>query len=94
MESTIKTIIQSEIPKECIFDAHTIINYLIQNHNNIYLSTKKNNWTTAFYHSEISKTIATFEESILKRLGESWSININNQYSQNKKSTVFSGNAS
>ncbi|MBW4361226.1 hypothetical protein [Flavobacterium taihuense] len=84
MKNTIQTIIQSVIPNECVFDAHTIINYLIQNHNNIYLSSNKNNWTTEFYHSEISKTIATFEDSILKRLGESWSININKQFSQNK----------
>lgn len=84
MKNTIQTIIQSEIPKECIFDAHTIINYLIQNHNDIYLSSYKNNWTTAFYHSVISKTIATFEDIILKRLGECWSMNINNEFSQNK----------
>lgn len=84
MKNTIQTIIQSEIPKECIFDAHTIINYLIQNHNDIYLSSCNNKWTTAFYHSEISKTIATLEGSILKRLGESWSRNINSHFSQNK----------
>lgn len=84
MKSTIQTIIQSKIPKECIFDAHTIINYLIQNHNDIYLSSYKSNWTTAYYHSEISKIIATFEDSILTRQGESWSRHINNQFSQNK----------
>ena len=84
MKSTIEIIIQSKIPKECIFDAHTIINYLMQNYNDIYLSSYKNGWTTAFYHSEISKTIATFEGNILKRQGESWSRNINYEFSQNK----------
>jgi hypothetical protein len=84
MKSTIQTIIQSVIPKECVFDAHTIINYLIQYHNDIYLSSNNKDWTTAYYHSEISKKIATFEDSLLKRQGESWSKNINHKYSENK----------
>ncbi len=84
MKNTIQTIIQSVIPKECVFDAHTIINYLIQYHNDVYLTSYKNDWTTAFYHSEISKTITTFEDSIIKRQGECWSRNITNKFSQNK----------
>lgn len=83
MKSIIQTIIQRDIPKGSIFDAHTIIEFLIQNHSDIYLSTHQNNWTTEFYHSEISKTIATFEGSIIKRQGESWSRNIHNKFSQN-----------
>ena len=84
MESTIETIILSVIPKECVFDAHTIINYLIKYHDNIYQASYNKNWTVEYYHSEISKKIATFENSIIKRKGESWSKNINNNFSQNK----------
>lgn len=84
MKSTIQTIIQSVIPKECVFDAHTIINYLIQNHKDVYSSSKNKDWTTAYYHSEISKTIATFEDSILKRQGESWSMHVNDKFGPNK----------
>jgi hypothetical protein len=83
METTIGRIIQSEIPKGRIFDAHALINYLIQNHKDLYLSSK-NNWTTAFYHSEISKTIANFEHVCIKRLGESWAMHVNNQFTPNK----------
>lgn len=84
MENTIQAILQSAIPKECIFDAHAIINYLIHHHNDLYESSHKTEWTTAFYHSEISKKIATFEGTIITRQGESWSMHINNKFSQNK----------
>jgi len=83
MKNTIKTIIQTEIPNQFIFDAHSIIEYLIQYHSDIYLSSHENGWTTDFYHSEISKSIASFEGSILKRQGESWSRNIHKKFSPN-----------
>lgn len=84
MNNTIQYIILNEIPKGCIFDSHSIINFLILNHNDEYLSSNINNWTTAYYHSEISKKIATFEKSLINRLGESWSLNVNNDFCQNK----------
>jgi len=83
MKKTIETIIQEQIPKECVFDAHSIIEYLIQNHSDIYLSSYKNGWTTEFYHSIISKEIAHFENTILKRVGQSWSLNIHKNFSTN-----------
>ncbi len=83
MKNIILSIIQNEIPKGYIFDAHSIIEYLIQHHSDIYLESYKNGSTTSVYHSEISKTIATFEGSIIKRQGKSWSLNIHKRFSQN-----------
>jgi len=83
MKDVIQNIIESKVPKGCIFDAHSIIEYLIQNDSNIYLSSYKNGWTTEFYHSEISKTIADFEEMMIKRVGESWSLNIHKKFTKN-----------
>ena len=83
MKNTIQNIIKSEIPKNCVFDAHTIIEYMIQNHSDIYLSSYQNNWKTDYYHSEISKIIAKFEGDIIERQGESWSINIHKKFSPN-----------
>jgi len=83
MKTLIQSVIQQEIRKGCVFDAHSIIEYLIQNHSDVYLSSYRNGWTTAFYHSEISKTIADFEKTIIKRLGESWSLNIHKKFSEN-----------
>lgn len=83
MENTIQTIIQSKIPKGHIFDAHTIIEHLIQYDSDTYLSSYQNNWTTDFYHSKISKLIATFEGEIIERQGTSWSQNIHKNFSPN-----------
>jgi len=83
MREVIQSIIQNEIPKGCVFDAHAIIEYLIQNHSDIYLLSYKNDWTTEFYHSEISKKIASFERTILERVGESWSHNIHKNFTKN-----------
>ena len=76
MKKTIENIIQEQIPKGCVFDAHSIIEYLIQNQSDIYLSSYKNDWNTDLYHSIISKEIAHFEDTIIKRVGQSWSLNI------------------
>ncbi len=83
MRNIIQSIIQREIPKGCVFDAHSIIEFLLQNQSDIYLSSYHNDWTTEFYHSEISKTITTFEGSIIRRIGESWSLNIHKKFSTN-----------
>lgn len=42
MKKAIQTIIQEQITKGCVFDAHTIIEYLIQYQSDIYLSSYKN----------------------------------------------------
>ena len=83
MKNTIHTIIEEQIPKGYIFDAHSIIQYLIQNQSDIYLSSYKKGWTTDYYHSIISKEIAHFEDTILERVGQSWSINIHKKFSPN-----------
>lgn len=83
MKNVISKIIQEHIPKGCIFDAHSIIEYLIQNQSDIYLSSYKNEWTTEYYHSVISKEIAQYEDTLLERVGQSWSLNIHKNFSTN-----------
>ena len=84
MKNTIEAIIQKAIPKDCVFDAHSIINFLIRYHNDLYLASYQQGWTTAYYHSEISKAIGNFESKLIKRIGESWSQNVNGEFCQNK----------
>jgi hypothetical protein len=83
MRVQIQGIIQREIPKRCVFDAHSIIEYLIQNDSDIYLSFHQKDWSTEYYHSEISKKIASFEDELVERVGESWSLNIHKRFSEN-----------
>lgn len=83
MRELIESIIKREIPKGCVFDAHSIIEYLLQKHSDVYLLSHQKDWNTVYYHSEISKTIAVFEKSIIERVGESWSMNIHRKFSTN-----------
>jgi hypothetical protein len=79
----IQSIIRHKIPKKCVFDAHSLIEYLIQHHSDIYLSLHKNSWTTKFYHSEISRTIDDLRGDLIKKIGESWSLNIHKKFTEN-----------
>lgn len=83
MRNAIQSIIQGKISKGCIFDAHSIIEFLIQNQSDIYLSSYQNGWSTEFYHSEISKIIASFDGLIIKRAGKCWSLNIHKKFTTN-----------
>jgi len=83
MRNVIQSIIQDKISEGYIFDAHSIIEYIIQNQSDIYLLSYQNGWTTKFYHSEISKTIASFEGIIIKRVGKCWSLNIHKKFTKN-----------
>lgn len=83
MKATIESIIRNEIRPGCIFDAHTIINYLIQNNSEVYLPEHQNNWRTEYYHSVISKMIDEFSNSLIERLDDSWSRNIHMNYTEN-----------
>ena len=83
MRNIIQSIIQNKITKGCVFDAHSIIEYLIQNQSDIYLSSYQNGWSTKFYHSEISRTIASFDGIIIKRVGKCWSLNIHKKFTIN-----------
>jgi hypothetical protein len=83
MREQIRTIIQEKIPQACIFDAHSIIEYLIQHHSDQYLLSYSNG-TTEYYHSEISKAIDSFDGISIERLPErSWSLNIHKRFTTN-----------
>jgi len=56
MEKTIKEII-AEIPTGVYFDVHTIVEVLLQEHDDVYLKSVGNYTTAAHYHSRISTII-------------------------------------
>jgi len=84
MSNMIESIIRREIQGGCVFDAHAIIEYIIQHDRDLYVQTNVRQWTTEFYHSDISKKIARFEDSLIESLGNSWSLNIRKRFSNNK----------
>lgn len=88
LEATIQAIIQN-IPQGDIFDAHSIIDFLIQNNSDVYLDSYRQGMTTKVYHSQISKIINSFanpndNNRLLDRLGGNiWSRNIHQHFTNN-----------
>jgi len=82
MKEIIKSIIKN-IPSGMIFDAHTIIEYLLQNNSDAYLDGYKGKTSTELYHASIGQTIADIaEEEQIERMGDSWSLNIHKTFSK------------
>jgi hypothetical protein len=84
-ERMIKEVIESiigRIPSGMIFDAHTVIEYLLQNDSDAYLQNF-NGKTTELYHAYIGQVIADIEkEGLVERMGDSWSLNIHKTFSK------------
>ena len=81
MKGTIKKIIEG-IQSGFIFDAHTVIQILLQKYSNVYTANSKFA-TTEKYHSEISKMIDEFvSDGLIERVGKSWSNNIRDKFSK------------
>lgn len=73
------------MPKGCIFDAHTVIQLLIEKNTEEYLQAYNQQATVESFHSCLSKEIDAFTQSangeLITRVGEAWSKNIRNNYS-------------
>lgn len=81
MKKTIKRII-GEIQSGLLFDAHAVIQFLLQEDSDVYNANSKFA-TTEKYHSEISKIIDEFvNDGLIERVGESWSKNIRDNFSK------------
>jgi len=82
MKEIIKSIIGS-IPSGMIFDAHTIIEYLLQKNSDAYLEGYNGKTSTELYHAFIGQVIADIvEEGTIERVGDSWSLNIHKTFSK------------
>ena len=81
MKEIIKSII-GKIPSGMIFDTHTIIECLLQENSDAYLNNY-NDTNTELYHSYISQVISDIEkEKLVERIGDSWSLNIRDNFSK------------
>lgn len=83
LESVIREIIEKEIPQRAIFDAHAVIDFLIQNQSDIYLNSHSQGGSTQVYHSRISKIIASCTD-LVEQIGDGWSRNIHQNFFNNK----------
>ena len=75
----------AKVPKGCIFDAHSVINYLLKQHSDDYLGFHLNDEPTNSFHSRVSRVINSFvEDNVIERLdAKSYSLNIRGNLSEN-----------
>ncbi|MDR3049990.1 MAG: hypothetical protein LBV16_09215 [Elusimicrobiota bacterium] len=81
MKEAVKNVLK-EIPSGCLFDTHTVINYLLKNNSDAYLSAHKNQ-NTDLYHGYISRVIQVIDELAgIEKVGDSWSKNIHDNFTK------------
>ena len=75
----------STVPKGCIFDAHSVISYLLKNHTDDYLEFHNDAEPTNSFHSRVSRVINSFvEDDVIERIDvKSYSLNIRGNFSEN-----------
>ena len=75
----------AKVPKDCIFDAHSVINYLLKQHSDDYLGFHLNDEPTNSFHSRVSRVINSFvEDNVIERIdAKSYSLNIRGNFSEN-----------
>ena len=80
LEKAIREIIGG-IPAGAHFDVHTVVEKLLQEHDETYLMSVGNYTSAAQYHSKIS-TIIAHEVDLVEKVGDSYSKNIHDKFSE------------
>jgi len=80
LEKAVREII-SGVPSDAFFDVHTVVEKLLQEHDDVYLMNIGHYTSAAQYHSKISAIIAQ-ETDIAERAGDSFSKNIHDKFSE------------
>ena len=75
----------TKVPKGCIFDAHSVINYLLKKHSDDYLGFHLSDEPTNSFHSRVSRVINSFvDDKVIERIDvKSYSLNIRGNFSEN-----------
>jgi len=80
LEKAIREMIFS-IPLGMYFDVHTVVEKLLQEHDDVYLTNVGHYTSAAQYHSKISSLIA-HDTDIVEKAGNSYSKNIHDKFSE------------
>jgi len=80
LEKAVREII-SCVPSDAFFDVHTVVEKLLQEHDDVYLMNIGHYTSAAQYHSKISSIIAQ-ETDIAEKVGDSFSKNIHDKFSE------------
>ena len=80
LEKAIRDII-SGIPADAFFDVHTVIQKLLQEHDEVYIVNIGKYTSAAQYHAKISAIIGT-DTDLVEAMGKSYSKNIHDKFSE------------
>ena len=80
LQKSIRDIIHG-IPMDASFDVHTIVEKLLQEHDEVYLTNIGHYSSVAQYHSKISSVIAA-NTDLVDQIGNSYSKNIHDKFSE------------
>jgi len=80
LEKTVRQIIGG-VPAGVYFDVHTIVEKLLQEHDDVYMANIGNYTSASQYHSKISSVIAQATD-IAEKAGNSYSKNIHDKFSE------------
>ena len=69
------------MPSGAYFDVHTVIQKLLQEHDDVYLMKVGHYTSAAQYHSKISAIIGQ-DSDIVEKVGNSYSKNIHDKFSE------------
>ena len=80
LQNIIREIIYN-MPADTYFDVHTVVEILLQQHDDVYLTNVGNYTSAAHYHSKISFLIG-HDTDIVEKAGNSYSKNIHDKFSE------------
>jgi len=80
LENAVRSIITG-IPADTFFDVHTVIQKLLQEHDDVYLMNIGHYTSASHYHSKIS-TVITHNSDIAELAGNSYSKNIHDKFNE------------
>lgn len=74
-----------KVPRDCIFDAHAVISYLLHKHSDNYIGFHLEGEPTNSFHSRVSRTINSFvDNNAIERIdAKSYSLNLRGNFSEN-----------
>jgi len=80
LEKAVRDII-IEVPVDAYFDVHTVVEKLLQEHDEVYITNIGQYTSAPQYHSKIS-TVIGMNKDIAELAGKSYSKNIHDKYNE------------
>ena len=85
LETCVRNIVRDEVPFNHLFDSHMVIQRMLQQYPDEYISNVGTYTTILQYHGRIAQEIGKLEGTLIERMGRSYSQNTKNNFSKRLK---------